>query len=606
MKLHGIDKLVLFFLCCGMLGFADAQILYDNFSSDSGIWNKEGTWTITAGTATDSPSQNYANNTDTSLTLSAPLDLGAAVRPALLIQHRYAIEPVYDAAIIEASTNQGSSWEELERFSGNVQSFQQTLVDLSSYSGESDFLIRFRLLTDNSVVHDGWYIDSVLIDEIPDPATITSVTNNGLSSVTVEWSAPTEKAVESYTVYRTLSADTPISKAVLVGTTDNATLSITDYSIAPKSTLFYRVKAADSYGLYSLSEPAGITLPAGMDYPFLDTGEVGPTYWKATGSWALAPEPGNPSNTCWTDSPDSTYTNSSNTSLTLAAPADFSDVTAPVFAFRQKYDLQSGDILSVEISTSAGEEWISLQSFTAGTSTNEWTQENISLADYIGEEQVLIRFLLTTTASGVADGVWLDNIAIAEAPSAVTSLIIDEVQSHSVRLSWPKNNDVLFSHYAVYREKGASGADFHSELAAEIPDQSQIEYTDSNLLLNTDYAYRVYAVSSYKTLSIEAQEATVQTENHPAPFSDDFESGTNGWVLTGNWNIETNESGAFLCDSPYSSYDNNLNYDDNYARTAVDLSDAEWPVLTFSDAFSFTGNDRGYLQISKDGSNWST
>ena len=163
-------KSVLFsFLICTVLT-ANSQILYDDFDTDSGNWNTSGSWAVLNGTATDSPAENYANNSDSTFTLAVPLDLSSAAKPALSIHHRYFIEALYDSATIEASTDGGNSWETLQSFSGNAQFLRQEQIDLSGFAGESSFLIRFHLQSDDSVVQDGWYIDTVIIDEIPGQA----------------------------------------------------------------------------------------------------------------------------------------------------------------------------------------------------------------------------------------------------------------------------------------------------------------------------------------------------------------------------------------------------------------------------------------------------
>ncbi len=588
---------------------ADAQLLSESFDSGLGAWTASGSWAADAGVATDSPSDNYTNNTDSALTLASPLDFSSATNSALLFTHRYAIEPVYDTATVEASIDGGSNWNELDVYSGNQSAWATEQLDLSSFAGEASVVLRFRLQTDDSVVHDGWTLDDVLVDEVPGQAVITNVTAQGFRSVRVEWTAPSGLAIQSYKVYRSMSAGVSVEDFLLVGETDGATLSFSDISISPKNTFYYRIVAFDAAGIFSISDESSVTLAAGMDFPFLDNGEAGATHWIADGDWALVAEPGNADNTCWSDSPNGPYTNSINAALTLVAPLDLSSVTEPVLAFRHKLDLLTGDLLSVEVSTTDGDEWTSLLSLSAVTSTNEWTQENISLVAYVGEDPVLVRFLLTTTPSGTADGCWLDEIAVAEAPASVPGLLIDEVQSHSVRLGWTQNLDTLFSHYAIYRKLGTAGVDYHDELVAEVTDQGQTQFADTGLMLNSDYVYRVYGVSSYGTLSTITAEQTVLTENNPVPFIDDFEGGTNGWLLLGNWNLENDGTNSWLSDSPGTFYGNSLNDPNNYALTAVDLSGATWPVLSFRDKFNFAGStstDRGYLQISPNGTTWYT
>jgi len=93
----------------------------------------------------------------------------------------------YDGAIIEASTDGGASWTQIENldlitieYDGTVSSsFSNAIAgqdawcgdprewslyqaDLSAYAGQT-VSIRFRFATDTSVNHEGWYVDDVRV-----------------------------------------------------------------------------------------------------------------------------------------------------------------------------------------------------------------------------------------------------------------------------------------------------------------------------------------------------------------------------------------------------------------------------------------------------------
>jgi len=129
---------------------------------------------------------------------------------------------------------------------------------------------------------------------------------------------------------------------------------------------------------------------------------------------------------------------------------------------------------------------------------------------------------------------------VAESPVVVNAPALDEVTSHSVRLSWAANTNTVFSHYAVFRSTSPN-VGINSTLAAVIQNQAVTTFTDTNLALDTVYYYRVYAVSPFGTFSPDsAAESSVRTLNNPLPLSDGFEGSLINWNLTGSWNVTTN------------------------------------------------------------------
>jgi hypothetical protein len=98
------------------------------------------------------------------------------------------------------------------------------------------------------------------------------------------------------------------------------------------------------------------------------------------------------------------------------------------------------------------------------------------------------------------------------------------------------------------------------------------------------------------------------------PFSDDFESGTGNWILSGNdWMLAEGDSVSathFLAERPDEDY---TNYSDVIAQTngLMDISSAVAPVLTFwgkcSMSTEYYSDDYIYVDVSTDGGlNWET
>jgi hypothetical protein len=612
-----VKRTFLLLLCIGTVADARAGVFSEAFESGTGAWAVSGGWGTTAAdahsparSATDSPGAFYANNADASLALAAPLDLSGLARPALRFYHRHAIEPGYDRARVEVSTDNGASWTELAAYTGSRAAWTREQLGLAAYAGRPAVKLRFRLVTDASVVMDGWYVDDVLVGEAPAAPALTGAVARGVSAVALAWAPGAGAGVTAYRIYRSQSAGFDWRGATFVGETAADATEFTDIAAAPKAKFHYRVLAVSDEELHTESNELSVTLPPGMDYPFLDTGEAGGTYWIADGDWALSGERARSGALAWSDSPGTPYANSVNAALRLGAPLNLAAARAPVLSFQQKHDILSGDAGVVEVSVNNGTDWAALKTYTGTTSTNAWTGERVSLAAYAGQAAVLIRFRLTTDTSGQGDGWWLDDISVAEAPDAVSSLLLDQVTSHTIRLRWPRNTNTVFSHYAVHRVQSSSGASHLSPCVAIVSDQAQTEWTDTGLALNTEYAYRVYAVSPYGAYSPDGQESSVRTANNPLPFADGFEGGALNWNFLGTWGIatETNASGnACLADSPLAFYANGLNGGNNHALTAVDLTGASWPVLRFRDKHAFhaaAAGDRGILEVSPDGANW--
>ncbi|NLH84269.1 MAG: hypothetical protein GX450_02440 [Verrucomicrobia bacterium] len=556
---------------------------------------------------TDSPGTFYTNNTHSALTLAASLSLAGAVRPALGFQHRYALETGYDFGRVEVSVDGGNSWvsPELAAYTGQQGTLAREQLDLSAYAGVADFRLRFRLATDSSVVMDGWYVDDVVIAEAPAPVTLTATATNR-NSIGLAWTPSAAADFAAYRLYRSLTPglDWRTARVIAEGNA-SATTNATDLTASPKTTYYYRVAVVNTRGLLTLGNEIAVTTHPGMDYPFTDNGEGGPNIWVAEAPWALSSEDALSPEHGWSDSPGTNYANNiTSQALTLAAPLFLAgQASAPVFSFYHKYDFASGDSGNAEVSLNNGTDWTSLASFT-GTSSNQWRRARFSLAPYSNAVSVLLRFRITTDSSTQGDGWHLDDISVAESPAVVNAPVLDQITSHTIRVSWAAAAGDMFSHYAVFRST-TPGVGINSTLVATIPDRNLTVFTDANLALDTVYYYRVYAVNSYGAFSPDSPtESSARTLNNPLPFTEDFEGSLQGWNLTGTWGIATNDahSGlACLADSPGFNY---ANSSDSYALTAVNLVGTTWPVLRFWDRYRLADNDWARLEVSTDGNSW--
>jgi len=609
-RVRTLLQLLSIVLGCFELGAA--YPLSDNFESGIGAWTTNGGWSLSSSryaspthAITDSPGTFYANNSDVKLTLRDPLDLSGAVRPAMSFRHAFSLEQGYDFGLVEISTNGGSSWlPSLAEFSGEQAAMLREQVDLSPFRGFKDVRVRFRLVTDSSVVMDGWYVDDVSIGEAPGSVVLNPPVGLTPNHVPLSWTSSSDASFLAYRIYRSNDPEVDWHSAYLVGEIqDRAVTTFTDITVSPKTKYYYRLIVLNTAGLHSQSAAVAAVTPAGMDYPFLDNGEGGPATWVAAAPWGLSDESG-ANGFAWSDSPGTNYASGIvSQPLTLAAPMNLGAAVAPVLSFVHKYDFASGDAGYVEVSVNGGTDWTALGNFT-GSSSGNWLRARMSLASYAGAPAVLVRFRLTTDPSGTADGWHVDDISVAESPSMIAAPVLDNVSSHSLRVTWAASSDLLFSHYAVLRST-VPDVGISSTLVATIPNQATTSFTDTGLALDTVYYYRVYAVSPFGTFSPGSPtESSARTLNNPPPFADGFEAGLINWNLTGTWNVATNgtHSGTYsLTDSPQGSY---ANSSDSYALTAVNLNGTSWPVLRFWDRVRMGIGDWGRVEVSSDGGNW--
>ena len=128
---------------------------------------------------TDSPSGNYGNNLNSTIQISENIDLTGATAASISFYTRFEIEPNFDYVQLEISTDNGASWEPQctglttignsdqaegePLYHGTLLNWTFEEVNLDQYLGES-ITARFKLITDNFVVADGFYFDDLRIN----------------------------------------------------------------------------------------------------------------------------------------------------------------------------------------------------------------------------------------------------------------------------------------------------------------------------------------------------------------------------------------------------------------------------------------------------------
>ena len=288
------------------------------------------------------------------------IDLRDASTATLSFYHTYYLESGYDGAVIEISTDGGSTFTDLGSHitqggyngtistnyqspiagrsawtGGTIGTMTQVVVDLSSYVGHT-VIIRFRLACDTSVNKTGWYVDDVAVStsgSTPTPApavdsftanptTITEGDSTTLSWQTTNATSVTVKDGNGATVYSGSSVD---------GST----------SVSPTSTTTYTLTAIGDGGTATASVTVTVNA-APTPAPTVDSFTANPTTitegdsttlsWQTTNATSVTVKDGNGATVYSGSSVDGSTSVSptSTTTYTLTATGDGGTATASV------------------------------------------------------------------------------------------------------------------------------------------------------------------------------------------------------------------------------------------------------------------------------------
>jgi hypothetical protein len=181
---NGFEKIdtLSYFVGTPVVVFADsANAGTSNWTTGTG-WGTTSNNHTPPSAFTDSPSGNYASNANNSLTLATQRSLEGFNYAELRFWTKWAIEPTWDFATVEISTNNGSTWTALRtklshKGSGRSGSQQpasswgfdsytpggtwvEQSIDLSVFVNQQ-IRIRFRVAADAGDQRDGFYVDDI-------------------------------------------------------------------------------------------------------------------------------------------------------------------------------------------------------------------------------------------------------------------------------------------------------------------------------------------------------------------------------------------------------------------------------------------------------------
>ncbi|MDH5326441.1 MAG: S8 family serine peptidase [Gammaproteobacteria bacterium] len=151
---------------------------------------------------------------------------------------------------------------------------------------------------------------------------------------------------------------------------------------------------------------------------FYDDMEGNVTQWNATPPWSTTTNQYHSITASWTDSPNGSYENDTEVSLTSPV-IDLANVTEPLYlGFYASYAIETGwDKLFIEANVNGL--WVTLGALTGKNNGFEFYYYAIPTGYYSSQFQ--FRFRLSTDSSIVNDGVYLDDIGIGTLPANITA-----------------------------------------------------------------------------------------------------------------------------------------------------------------------------------------
>ena len=459
----------------------------DDLADGSGNW-VTGSWAVvnqgpdSEACLTDSPVGNYlqATNGRMYLALSGNIDLSQAKNPILTFKQLYSFYYYYnywagtenDTGRIYVSTHSGQegTWNQIVSFSTSKADWSETQIDLSEYAGYPELRIMFAIQDDatpKAAESGGWYINNVTVRDMPLNVTLDEPTNITEHTMDLSWSQNQDEDFVQYEIYRSTASGVTQSSTLVTTITNPETTYYQDTDIPlPDTTYYYKVFVLDSEGLYNQgsNEVSSTTLDGRVDgsFPFNDDMEDGDK-WSHDLPWSLTSEDTHSGDWSWTDSPGTTYEDNQNISMTTTI--DLSGSVRPLLSFWHKYDLErNGDFGYVRVSNDMGASWHNLHVIT-GSSNSEWVRAEIDLAYWAGQE-IQLQFLMQSNASIVADGWYIDDIAIIENTAVAPFPFFDDMENGTG--NWILSNWGLDATYFHSRSHGLS----------ESPDSNQLDYSN--------------------------------------------------------------------------------------------------------------------------------
>ena len=246
----------------------------------------------------------------------------------------------------------------------------------------------------------------------PAPAAVSLTTPTGATkhSLNLSWQQSLDGYFTRYELYRATHPGVTRSDPLAASVSSAAQTSFADTGLGIRVKYYYRVYVVTFGSFYDSgsNEVSGIT--QGVSYPLSDNVESGAGNWDLDSPWGPTSAHSHSPTTSVTDSPGGSYANNVDVSMTTGI--DLSPAVRPVLTFWEKHQIGAGDFGYVEVSVDNGVSWDRVHQ--ASGSQASWAMVSIDLSAYAGKPQVRIRFRLVADGSLVDDGMYIDDVEVAE------------------------------------------------------------------------------------------------------------------------------------------------------------------------------------------------
>ncbi len=161
-----LDTTTIYTTAAYVLVGSGTVVLSDNAESGIGNWTVSGGWALNTAQS-HSPTHSFAYapypaNADGSLTLTVPLNLSASPVCILSYWQRYDVENTFDFVSVEASSDNGTTWQPISSWTGTNLTWTQQSFDITNFTnGSTQAKVRFRLTSDASVQNQGYWVDDI-------------------------------------------------------------------------------------------------------------------------------------------------------------------------------------------------------------------------------------------------------------------------------------------------------------------------------------------------------------------------------------------------------------------------------------------------------------
>ncbi|MFO7874305.1 MAG: M28 family peptidase [Bacteroidales bacterium] len=220
----------------------------------------------------------------------------------------------------------------------------------------------------------------------------------GDEQVELQWNEMT--GIAHYNIYR--------DGALLDHSSDN---SYTDYDVENEIQYSYYVTAVyeDAGEESGPSNEAAATPMPPVSFPLVIDFENGAPYWNLDDKWGITTEESYSASHALTESPYGSYEDDRDDYATLQ-PLNLMGYSDASLSFMTKYDIEENwDFMYLEISID-GINYTTLDTFTGAQ--NSWTEKTYSLADYLDEPFVSIRFHFYSDYMINEEGMYIDDFTI--------------------------------------------------------------------------------------------------------------------------------------------------------------------------------------------------